>query len=123
MKHIVALCIKYVMTAVILEVVLMFMSTLSFSKILLISLAVTIIAYVIGDLLILSKSNNTTATICDAVISFITIYAFYYIPTFGSISITNSIVSAVVVAIGEWFFHKYMARSVFPDRDREHSRA
>ena len=118
MKHITAILIKYVMVAIILEIVFMFMASLSFWKILLIAAAVTVIAYFICDVLILSKTNNITATICDAVLSFIIIYAFYFTSTFGSITFLNAIVSAIIIAIGDWFFHKYMVKSILVDPKR-----
>jgi hypothetical protein len=119
MKHLAAILTKFVIVAIILEVVYKLMTNLSFGKILMIALAVTAISYLIGDLLILAISNNTIATLSDAVLAFVTIYLFDYVATFGSITITNALIAAVVIGIGEWFFHKYMVRYIYPDREHD----
>lgn len=120
MKHVYAIIAKFVIIAIILEITLGLMTDLNFSEILMISLSVTILAYLIGDLFILSISNNTIATIADIVLTFLTILAFNYVYGYGRISYWDSIVSAVVVGIGEWFFHKYVAHHVFPNREEIH---
>jgi hypothetical protein len=106
------------MIAVILEIVLRYLSMLSFNRVLFISLTVTIIAYLIGDLIILSVSNNIIATIVDIALAVITIYMFNYISGFGRISLSDSFWSALLIGIGEWFFHKYVAKSVFPEHNK-----
>jgi hypothetical protein len=117
MKHISALLIKFAMIAVVLEIVLGFLTDLTFGEILYISLAVTAAAYILGDLLILSVSNNTVATIADAGLALFVIYMFNFVYGDGRISFSDALVSAVVLAVGEWIFHKYVAKSVFPNRE------
>lgn len=118
MKHIYALLIKFIMVTVVLEIVLSLMTNLTFTEILNISIAVTLIAYAIGDLYILSSSNNTIATVADFVLTLVTIYLSNYILNIREISFTDAFVSALVLGIGEWIFHKYIARNVFPDREK-----
>lgn len=117
MKHVYALVIKYAMTAIILELSLGSLTALIFGDVLVISLAVTIIAYIIGDLLILPATSNIVATLADAVLAFITIFAFNYYYGYAIISYSDAIISAVALGVGEWLFHSYVARAVFPDRD------
>jgi uncharacterized membrane protein YvlD (DUF360 family) len=116
MKHITALIIKFIMVAVILEIALNLMTALSFGEILWISLVVTVISYVIGDLIVLALTNNTVATLVDFGIALATIYLFNYMSGYEFISFTDALISAIVIGIGEWFFHKYVASVVFPDR-------
>ncbi|WHH60039.1 DUF2512 family protein [Petroclostridium sp. X23] len=116
MKHINALLIKFMMIAVALEVILMLVTDLSFGAILYIALAVTLIAYVIGDLLILPASNNTVATIADAGLALVTIFMFNYVFRGAYISFADALLAAAVLGVGEWIFHKYVARAVFPER-------
>ena len=78
MKHIGAILIKFIMTAVILEIVLQLVTALNWVEILTISVAVTVIAYLIGDLLILAISNNIVATIADAALAFVILYFYNY---------------------------------------------
>ena len=119
MKHIWAMLIKFIMISVILEIVLGLLTALTFGEILWISVVVTIITYLIGDLLILSISNNTIATLADAGLALITINMFNYWSNYGTISFTNALISAVCIGIGEWFYNKYVAKSVFPKRKKE----
>lgn len=116
MKHVIALIIKFIMVAVILEIILLSGSNFNFYDILWISLVVTILSYFIGDILILPLTNNTVATICDGILSFVVIYLFNYIYSYKFIPASSTLIAAVVLSIGEWFFHKYMADRVFPER-------
>lgn len=113
MKYIVSFIIKFVCAAVLLEIVLLMMTRLTFGQILFISAAVTIISYFVGDLLILSVSNNTIATIADIALSFFTIYLFNFWTAFLSVSFAAALIASLTLGAGEWFFHKYMERSVY----------
>lgn len=110
MKHVMALLVKFLMVAIILEIALGLLTDLAFSQILIVSLAVTLIAYIIGDLLILRFSNNTVSTISDAILSFITIYGFSLMENYRDIELLDAVICAVVLGIGEWFYHKYIVK-------------
>jgi hypothetical protein len=111
--------VKFILIAIILEIVMNLLTPLLFGQILWISLAVTVISYLVGDLLILSISNNTIATLADVGIAWIVIYMFNSWSYYGSISVTNALISAICVGIGEWFFHKYIAKTVLTSRKKE----
>lgn len=119
MKHVTALFVKFVMVALVLEIVLNMLTDLTFTNILYISLAVTVLAYIIGDLLILPASNNTVATVADAVLALFTVYMFNFLWNTREISFFDALIAAAVLGVGEWFFHKYVANKVFPDRQKE----
>lgn len=118
MRHIIALLIKFAMIAIALEVVLSMVTTLTFTDILYIAATVTILAYIVGDIFVLSMTNNTIATIADVGLTLVTIYAFNYAWNISRISLTDSLIAAVVVGVGEWFFHKYVANNVFLSREQ-----
>ena len=117
MKHIGAILLKYVMVAVILEVVLGWLTGNSFTDILVISAAVTVVSYLVGDLLILAKSNNTIATIFNSAVTLIILMLFNYAKGYADISFTTALLATVVVAVGEVFFHRFEARNILPDTD------
>ena len=119
MKHIVALIVKFIMVTIILQIVLNLMTALNFWEILLISLVVTALAYIIGDLIILPLTNNTIATVSDAGIALLTIYLFNFAANFAWISFISALVSAVIIGAGEWFFHKYVVGSVLKRHTKE----
>ncbi|KHD36742.1 hypothetical protein NL50_09490 [Clostridium acetobutylicum] len=113
MKHALALIIKFVMVTIVLEVVLKLMTNLTFGDIVYVSAAVTIIAYIVGDLAILRVSNNFVATLSDIGLAFLIILMFNYSWYNVRISVIDALVAAVVVGIGEIFFHKYVENYVF----------
>jgi hypothetical protein len=78
MKHVSAIIIKFIMTAIILEILLMWLAKLSFLYILGISAIITIVSYLIGDLWVLAKTNNIMATIVDVILAFAVIVIIDY---------------------------------------------
>ena len=119
MKHIYALLIKYVVITIICEIALGSLTNLTFGDILYISAAVTILAYIIGDLLILSATNNTVATISDFVLALVVIYLFNFLWTANMISFGDALITALVIGAGEWLFHKFVSNKIFPDTPNE----
>lgn len=121
MKHLKALVIKFVMSAVVLGIVLTGIYNYDFSDSLLISLILTVVAYALGDLLVYRnaaddsdyKKRNIIATISDLILSFLVIWIMGA-SLFGNTNtiIQGSIVSAIVITIAEWFFHKYLDKHV-----------
>lgn len=116
MRQVNALIIKFVMVTVILEIVLNLMTDLTFWNTVVISAAVTILSYIIGDLVILRATNNIIATIADVGLALVTIYMFNFLQYTVQISFFSALVSAAILGVCEWFFHKYFANSVFPKR-------
>jgi hypothetical protein len=111
MKRIAQFIIKFILVSVILEVVLNLTTDLIFGEILIISLTVTALSFLLGDLLILSRSNNIIATIVDLVLATLTIYIFNYIPGFDDVNFDDAIISSVVLGVIEWFFHRYLLKA------------
>lgn len=58
MKHVKALLIKFIASFVLLYIVLGVMYTMTFGEVFLLSLVLGIVAYLIGDLFILPRTNN-----------------------------------------------------------------
>lgn len=124
MNHIKALVMKFIMIAVILTLVLTWIFGANFSDTLVISLVLTIVAYALGDLAIFRQGNryehgkrNTTATISDFVLSFLVIWLMGEWIVEDTVNMAAAaLVSAIVLALGEWFFHKYLDKRVFPEK-------
>ncbi|HML36338.1 MAG TPA: DUF2512 family protein [Bacillota bacterium] len=113
MKHIIALTVKFVMTAVVAEIILGLYSNLSMREILLISLAITGITYLIGDLLILYVLSNAAAAVGDAGMCWLIIYLSNYIWPDRTVSLISALAAAVIIGIGEIFIHAYVERYIF----------
>ncbi|MBE6066579.1 MAG: DUF2512 family protein [Clostridium lundense] len=120
MKHVIALIIKFIMIAAVLEIILSMLTNFNFVRILYISLIVTLSAYIVGDLLILSATNNTIATIADVGLAAFVLYMFNFFWIPRQISLLDALICAAVIGIGEWFFHHYIKNNVFPNQ-KEHA--
>jgi len=123
MHYVKALLLKWVMVTAILWIVLGGFFGVSFINIFTIGVLVTGISYLVGDLLILSRSENWVATIADFVLTFAIVWlvgAMLFAPIVPLA--TASFMSALIVAIGEMFFHGYMMKAVLPDHsgDQHH---
>ena len=125
MNHVKALIMKFVMIAAVLLIILTGFFKVSFADTLWISLILTLVAYVMGDLMIFRKAGdarnqnkrNMIATISDIVVAFLVIWLVGDALIGNNPDIvTASIISAIVIGAGEWFFHKYLDRNVFPEK-------
>lgn len=117
MKHIKALAIKFISSLVLLYVILGMFYDMSFGNVFLITLVLGAVAYIFGDMLILSKTNNTIATIADFGLAFLLIWLMGESLTFGDSLIVPALLSAAGLALFEIFFHKYLANNVFDSRE------
>ena len=114
MKHIGALVMKFIFLAVILEVILLSTTALTFGNILAITLVITLLSYFIGDMGILPRSNNTTATLVDVGLALASLLLFNIIYPLGYIMFWDALFASVAIGIGEWLYHKFVARLVLP---------
>lgn len=126
MNHVKALVIKFVMIAAVLGIILAGIFDFAFSDTLVISLVLTLLAYVVGDLGIFQNTGaraeqdkrNIIATLSDVLLAAIVIYFMGLSFAENSESIVAAaVVSAVVIGLGEWFFHKYIDKQVFEAAD------
>jgi hypothetical protein len=118
MKHVRAMAIKFVSSLVLLSIILGLFYDMAFRNIFLITLVLGVAAYIIGDMLILPRTNNTVATIADFGLAFLIIWLMSENLTYGDNHFSMSLIAALGVALFEYMFHKYLANNVFPDRGR-----
>ena len=135
MNHVKALIMKFLMIAVVLLIILTGFFDVEFGDALLISAILTVVAYALGDLMIFRNvgdrskrteangvqsdhtKRNAIATISDIVVAFLVIWLMGEVLLADTQNlITAAIISAVVIGAGEWFFHKYLDRNVFPEK-------
>lgn len=125
MNHVKALAMKFLMIAAVLLIILTLFFDVPFVNTLWISLVLTLVAYVMGDLMIFRKAGdrsdqnkrNAIATVSDIVVAFLLIWLMGEALVSNDVNIiTPAIISAIVIGGGEWFFHKYLDRSVFPEK-------
>ncbi len=110
MKHIVALLIKYTAISAVLLMILGIFQGISIPRILFISLLITRVAYLIGDLFILPKYGNMVATIADFGLSFVGIWALTYLLT--NIHLTRNIGASIFLQLCLLVWPKYSFISI-----------
>jgi hypothetical protein len=127
LDHLKAIAIKFVMVAVVLGVILTGIFGVEVSDMLTVSVVLTLGAYILGDLMIFKRVNgeqkkrNTIATLSDAALAFIILW-FMGTAMFPDTNVVlASLISAIVLAAGEWFFHKYLDNEIFNDNKYYHS--
>lgn len=113
-KHVKAFLIKFIVSFALLYIILGLMYEMTFGEVLLLSAVLGIAAYVIGDILILPRTNNTVATIADFVLAGIVIYLFADGMTAANNVFTITLIATIAVSLFEIFFHRYLENNVLP---------
>lgn len=118
MDYIKPFIIKLVLTTAILWIVLGLIYQVNLMNILVISSILSTLAF-LGDIFILPSVRNFWATIGDFGLSFVGIYILGLWLTADSIFLTDAaLISAVGIAIGEIFYHRYLKDNIFHDETR-----
>lgn len=112
MKHVRAMVLKFILVTGALFLTLGLIYGVSFAYILFFSAVITGISYYVGDMFILPKSNNTIATLADFGLCYLKVAFMLYTFVPGLPIWTASLFAAAAIAVGEFFFHKYMEVNV-----------
>ena len=121
MKHMKNLAIKFISILAVLFIILGIFYDMSFGNVLSISVVLTLASYLIGDLLILRRTNNTMATISDFAIAFLVIWLMGENLTYGDSLIMPALIAAAGIALFETFFHKYVSRQIHEANEHQNS--
>ncbi|QQZ11134.1 YndM family protein [Heyndrickxia vini] len=116
MKTLTALAIKFIASFIALFVILGLIYGMSIQSVILITAVIGVISYIIGDKLLLPRTNNVVATSVDFGLSFLIIWS---IVSYGNLDnyrtlFWASIVGGLGVALCEYFFHIYLYRRFYP---------
>lgn len=113
MKYIWSFIIKLIATFALLFFILNMGFGISFQTVVFISLIMSVTGYLLGDLFILSKTNNTLATLADFTLAFALIWITLDMFTDNPGAIFWGTVFAVSgLTMFEYFYHKIVAISV-----------
>ncbi|MEC5425961.1 YndM family protein [Virgibacillus sp. C22-A2] len=117
MEHVKALAIKFIAFFVVVFSVFVIFSSATITSLFWISILLTGVSYVIGDLLILRRYGNLTATIADFPLAFIILWALggLFIGA-GFPLITASLFAAVFITACEPFIHAFIINSFANER-------
>lgn len=106
-----ALLVKFGMTFVAAAIALYYIDGNTIGQVLIFSILGTAINYLIGDLFVLPSFGNIVASVGDGILAAALAYIMdLVIPAFRT-TFTSLAVLAVLVAVAEYFFHQYIARS------------
>ncbi|GAA4715958.1 DUF2512 family protein [Brevibacillus fulvus] len=73
------------------------------------SVLVSLISYLVGDRLLLPKTNNMFASLADLLLSFLLFWAITFL-FYEWFSLNGIFLTAFAVAIVEYFYHAYLQR-------------
>jgi len=123
MEHVKSLLIKFVMCLAVVWIILGGFYNVTFGHVLTLSIILTVVSYVLGDLYLLPRFENWGATISDFILAVAVIWL--YLVNFVDVTLpvlTAAALTSLVLSLGEWFFHKYVADNVL-DKARNERRA
>lgn len=112
MRHLRAFLFKFILTLALLYLILGITFGMSLTNVLLITITLNVVEYIVGDLIVLPRTSNTVATIADFGLALIVIWFLVSSLTTFRNPFYVSLVASVVVAMFEYFFHKYVANHV-----------
>lgn len=118
MNHLKAFLIKVAITFLLLMLILGLLFQYSIGDVFILTLIIGVVSYLLGDLMLLPRTSNITATISDFAIAML--ITWFYLANI-TLSTTNvflaSFLTAIGVALFEIFFHRYMINQILTRKD------
>ena len=99
--------LKWLINGIIVVPMLMYNTYVPFFEAAIAATALTLIAYFVGDQVILRLSNNALATFCDAVLAFVVLWIVSYEMNWG-LSFGRILLTTALLGIAEWLIHRYV---------------
>lgn len=107
--------VKLLVHGVMITAMLMLLSDAGFGTALMAALGIGVVAYLVGDLLILPRTNNVIATVADAVLVFVMLWAIAE-GTGWTLSFGDMLIITALAGVFEYFFHIWLLRDHDPVR-------
>jgi hypothetical protein len=116
MKNFVNLVIKLAFTYLVLFIMIPMLGKGTWTQTLVLGAILVVISYIIGDMWVLPKLGNFVASLIDLGIAVLVIWFMMrglpqFVLTTGAVWTIS-----VVLAIGEWFFHRYLLATKAPNK-------
>ena len=111
MRTTTALLVKFLMAFVFAYIALTVIDANPVSWVLFIAIVATAVNYLFGDLVVLRNYGNIVASVGDGLMAAVVAYIFALFIPLIVVSALSLIVFAVLVAVGEYFFHRYLLSS------------
>lgn len=112
MNHAKAFTIKGIMTLAVLSLVMGIGFRISAESIAIVAVLLGAISYGAGDMAILHKTSNLITSAAELALTFILVLSvvIWFEGLDSGIAAPAAIISAVMIAMGEYFFHFYIIR-------------
>lgn len=111
MRTLIALVVKFVMTLAAAGIAGYFVGITNWFFLLMVALVGTVVNYILGDLFVLPAAGNIIASLGDGIMAGL---IGYIMAVRNRAVVENALLFAlifgVIVAVGEYFFHKYLAK-------------
>lgn len=107
----IALIVKLVITFVAALIAFTLLMDNPWSWILGVAVVATALNYLVGDLFVLPKYGNIIASIGDGIMAALVAYIASLISPLFQVTLLALLLFAVLIAVGEYFFHQYLQRS------------
>lgn len=101
------LLLKWLVNGVIVVSLLMYYSDATFWNAAFAATGLALIAYLLGDQLLLRTTNNGIATVCDFLLAVVYLGALSYLFDW-QLSWSEAIFAAFLIGIAEWVLHRYV---------------
>ncbi|MGI6558080.1 MAG: DUF2512 family protein [Limnochordia bacterium] len=111
MKHLAALGIKYVMTFVVLLAFMSLGGSAPLATRAGLALALVVVNYLIGDLVILPAYGNTVGVAVDGALSAVMLYGLQFI-TRATLLFPAPSSSGLLIGLAEHFFHRFVKEAI-----------
>lgn len=99
--------LKWLLNGVIVVTLLMYYADVPFINALIAATALTLIAYFVGDQVILRATNNAVATLSDAILAFLFLWLASYSMNWA-LSFGEILIITLILGVAEWFLHRYV---------------
>lgn len=106
-----ALLIKFAMTFVFAAVAFMSLHNNTWTWVFVVALVGTALNYWVGDLMVLPRFGNLVASLGDGIMAALVAYIVDLLVIPFNTALTSLALFAILVAVGEYFFHQYLGRS------------
>jgi uncharacterized membrane protein YvlD (DUF360 family) len=99
--------IKWILNGIIVTPLLMWYADVSFLTAFVTASVLTIIAYLLGDQLVLRSTNNTVATIADFILAAVFLGLASYLLDWD-LTFWETVTISAIVGVAEWVYHRYV---------------
>lgn len=107
------LLVKLLVHGVMITAILVGLSNATFASAVIAALGIGIVAYLLGDLLILPRTNNMIATIGDVGLVFVMLWIFSESANW-TLTLPEILLITVLAGIFEYFYHMWLLRDHEP---------